>query len=75
MKHDKKLGDLFDKKTLVQYMILWRILLRQLWEIETKKKQYCQANCYDAERIFFDIDTKRLGFVDLESVSTILACV
>ena len=49
-------------------MITWRILLRQIWEIENKKKQYCQANCYDAERAFFDIDTKRQGFIDLESV-------
>ena len=70
LKKDKKLSDLFDKKTLVQYMILWRIILRQMWEIESKKKQYCQANCYDAERIFFDIDSKRRGFIDLDSVRT-----
>lgn len=33
-----------------------------------KKKQYCQANCYDAERAFFDIDTYRRGFIDLDMV-------
>ena len=36
--------------------------------MENKKKQYCQANCFDAERAFFDIDQKRRGFIDLDTV-------
>lgn len=50
-------------------MILWRIILRQIWEIENKKRQYCLANCYDAEKPFFDMDPSRKGFIDLESVT------
>ena len=68
LKRERPLNEVFNKQTLVQYMILWRIILRQIWEIENKKKQYCQANCYDAERAFFDIDTVRKGHVDLENV-------
>ena len=69
IKREKKLSEVFNKQTLVQYMIVWRILLRQIWEIEQKKKQYCSANNTDAERAFFQIDHRRLGYIDLNSVS------
>ena len=49
-------------------MVLWRIILRQYLEIETKKKKFCQNNCFDAEKIFFDIDVKRRGYIDKDSV-------
>lgn len=49
-------------------MLLWRIILRQMFEIEQKKKRYCQANFFNAERIFFEIDHIRKGFIDKTSV-------
>ena len=62
------IDDIFQKQTIVQYMLLWRIILRQMFEIEEKKKRYCQSNFFNAERIFFEIDHLRKGYIDKSSV-------
>lgn len=47
---------IFMRSTLLQYIVVWRVILRQLLEIEGIKKRFANANCYDVERSFFDID-------------------
>ncbi|CDW79671.1 ef hand family protein [Stylonychia lemnae] len=59
---------MFLKNTFLQYIVVWRILLRQMWEIDNYKKRYAQANCFDVEKPFFDMDKNRLGKISKDNL-------
>eukprot|EP00347_Sterkiella_histriomuscorum_P005006 403358261 len=65
----KKPETTFLKNTFLQYTVLWRVILRQIWEIQGLKNRYVNANCFDVEKSFFEIDKHRQGFIDKNRVS------
>lgn len=68
LKREKHIRQVFKTATIIKYGILFKTLMNLLREIEDKKKVFGQANCYDFERIFFDMDTYRKGFIEKENV-------
>jgi hypothetical protein len=59
----------FKNLTIVKYGLFWKTLLCLLNDIEEKKKQFGKANCYDFERIFFEMDKHRKGYFEKQEVT------
>lgn len=58
------LKQVFNPRTYAQYSLTWKTFFQQLRQIKIAIDTFMKNNCYDCERIYFQLDQSRKGFFD-----------
>lgn len=60
----KDLKDVFNARTYAQYSLTWKTFFQELRQINKARHKFMRNNCFDIERVYFQLDQGRKGFFD-----------
>lgn len=58
------LRTVFKPRTFAQISLTWKTYFQELRQIENAKKVFMKNNCFDIERVYFQLDSMRKGYFD-----------
>ena len=60
----KDIRAVFSPRTYSQFSLAWKTYFQELRSIDAAKKTFMKNNCFDIERVYFELDRPRKGYFD-----------